>query len=399
MNRRATPLVIAALIACANPLAADEERISISGIVAIGAVSGATISAHRTDADWRLLERLAETQSDQQGQWTLHIPTAMADQPLLLQARGGHYSDPITGHIAPLTALYSALPVGARVAVITPVTSILIRRAQLLANAGDFEADALQFATALGFDPLRTAPATAQPDSASDEAAQRHAAVIGGISAIVGGSSLLSGSEAGQQASEALFEALIEDLTDGVLDGVDAADQPVLPGDGSHPLPVMESLTRPLLQSAIERYVAATPGITSNLTMNLDVWRAPLPAPDDSGPYADTARWRVDVSGHMDTMGNRHPLTSTFERLSGTLVPRPGEPLDCKRLRWQMGPNYSDMRSVYHTLECGVIGRYVGPPKREQGFKAHFAGKQLVSHGNALAEADFVLEVTFTWLR
>jgi len=317
----------------------------------------------------------------------------------LLRADGGVYDDPITGESVALGVLYGALPDGERTAVITPVSSALVRRMQLLKASADWEGDAVRLASGLGFDPLRTTPALALPGAEADTAAQRHAAVIGGISAIVGGSSMLGGSEAGRQGTALLFEALIEDLTDGVLDGVNAADQPVIPGEGNHPLPVMESLTRPMLQRAIERYVSATPGIASDVAANFDVWRTPLPAPQASGPYADAARWRVDVTGHMDTMGNRHPLTSTFERLTGALVPRPGEPLDCKRMRWLLGPNYADMRSVYHTLDCSITGRYNQPRKQGDSFQARFTGKQLVSHGNALADADFELDVTFTWLR
>lgn len=386
-----TALAVIATVSAAPVLA---ETVTIRGVVAVSPVAGATVSAYQIAevAD----QAVATTTSDATGAWSLELPAELAQSLVLLRASGGHYSDPVTQEGQSLGTLYSVWLPGQEAAAITPISSILTRRWQLIGNAerAHFESMHRDFVEAIGFDPL-----TQTPEDSADNAAWAHAASIGGISAVLGGSSAIRNSEAAMAGPAALLDALIDDLTDGVLDGVAADDKPTTPGDSLHPLPVLESLNRPLLSRAIERYVAAHREAPLARMPNFDSWRPSAPEPMDSGPYSEAARWRVEVSGEFEASGNRQSVGGEFARLKGADMPRPGEPMDCKRLRWLLGPNFSDMRSIYHSVSCEVVGRYQKPPRKPgQGFQAVLKGQQLVSHGNALAETEFEFRAQFSWL-
>jgi hypothetical protein len=395
-------LALVCMLQVTAPMAEEAIR-PVGGTVDVGPISAAKVSIHRVNRRGHAAELLAETRTDNLGRWNTVVPATDNTTVLLVHSEGGNYPDIASGATIAAGTLQGLLVPGANTASVSPVSSVLVRRWQYgLEQGADFDSwqqTRARLVAGLGFDPLQTSPAVAGRSSSPEPAAQRHAAVIGGISSFIASNNVLRDSLVSKQGESNILDGLINDLTDGVLDGVSADDKPVYPGGGRYPLPVLETTNRSLLQQAITRYAGSNKAIAITVEdASFDVWRPAFPTPDLTGAYSVGARWQVDTKGVSEVLGNRHAISSSYRRLSGALIPRPGQAPDCKRMRWALGPDYSDLRSIYHQLDCSITSRYEEAPGIGKGFTARFSGKQLVSHGMGLADAELELDVYFTLL-
>ncbi|MES2073293.1 MAG: DUF4214 domain-containing protein, partial [Pseudomonadota bacterium] len=134
---------------------------SIAGIVSIGPVSNATVTAF-TLVNGAKATPLASVTTDPSGRYSMQIGAYTG--PVLLEAVGGSYVDPSSGLVLSLSTVLRAsftTVTGANTANITPLTEVVVINAN--SGSGGLTSANLSGASAtiqnqLGFDPVTTAP-------------------------------------------------------------------------------------------------------------------------------------------------------------------------------------------------------------------------------------------------
>jgi hypothetical protein len=157
---------------------------TISGIVSIGPISNATVTAYRI-VNGIKGARLATTTTDSAGRYSMQIGTYSGL--VLLEVTGGSYKDPATGLLSQLTTvLRSIITVvnDVTVANITPLTEIVVINAYN--SLGGFTATNVSTAIStvtnqVGFDPFTTSPINTPLASATTDS-MMYEAKIGTIS-------------------------------------------------------------------------------------------------------------------------------------------------------------------------------------------------------------------------
>ncbi|GGC89797.1 DUF4214 domain-containing protein [Undibacterium terreum] len=171
---------------------AQTQRVAttISGIVSIGPVSNATVTAF-TVVNGVKATPLASVTTDASGKYTMQIGAYTG--PVLLEAVGGSYVDPSSGLVFSLTTVLRASITtvkGANTANITPLTEVIV----LNASSGSGGLSSANLAGAgssiqnqLGFDPVNTTPwDPSQPvSSAATSNSLMYAANLGTVSQYV----------------------------------------------------------------------------------------------------------------------------------------------------------------------------------------------------------------------
>jgi hypothetical protein len=168
----------------------------ISGVVAKGRVSGATVCAYRIDAG-AVSSQLGQcVLSDQQGNYQLSFE-GTAEQ-LVVEARGGTYLDEATGNTLPLGTLRN-LPTTEPyagvlwVAHVTPITELSARRA---IAGGALTSDRIKAAADEVLQSFKIGASSNEPSdlttrsTSNDFLSQRYGLYLAGISAMAEGSNL-----------------------------------------------------------------------------------------------------------------------------------------------------------------------------------------------------------------
>ncbi len=201
----------------------------INGTVTKGPATGSLVRLHAADADGNVSgPALASAVTDASGHWSASLPGGMG--PLIATVAGGHYLDEVLVTANDLNAavvelaypgsLASALPAGENFLAITPYSHAVLLRARWRAGAAGFESalasERAVIASALGFDPLSTAPGNPLVGQSGADSSSAYAMALGGLSNSMRTLSTATGVAV---PVSGLLRAVAEDLTDCVLNG------------------------------------------------------------------------------------------------------------------------------------------------------------------------------------
>jgi uncharacterized repeat protein (TIGR02543 family) len=248
-----------------------QPAVTLTGIVSIAPISGATVTAFDLNNDGNEGTTLASSTTDANGNYSLPLAVAPAN-PILLVATGGSYTDEVTGDSVTLSGseqLTAVVPVGVTQAAITPLTHMAAARARTLgppyvslAAAASSPLSGIdqqyQIVDILGTPPAAANNATAIGSTTLTQ--RNYSLVLAGL--------MQEANTLGVKAID-LAGALATDASDGTLDGTNGGAAITVPATGGGTVTLAATAGTSDLQSAINTFTASTSNKTNITTVDI----------------------------------------------------------------------------------------------------------------------------------